>query len=214
MNIKTVYLFHRASMAYAGKYDAQESPKEPGKFITPDDHTETPAPMFDRSTQTCTYQPAENDWLVQAIPVQEPIPEPVILPTLDEVKANQITNLSAAFETRIHNGFTSSALGEPHSYPAKEKDQQNLAAAVSESLLPHLNEDWKAPVWCIDGEGNWVFLDHTASQIQQVNVDANASRIAAMKRYQTLTAEINAIDVNATTTEAEAIEAVQSTPWA
>jgi hypothetical protein len=213
MTTKTVYLFDRPSMLYNGTYEAQESPEEPGEFITPDDSTEMPAPEFDPSHKTCKYQEPLDDWLVEPIAVQASIQEPETVLTLDVAKTAQLDKLAITVQARIFNGFASSALGTQHTYPAKERDQQNLTAIVSESLLPLVDEDWKALFWCADGAGEWALVEHTASQIQQVQMDANASRKAAVTLSQMLTAQINAIEINSTTTEAEAIAAVQSTTW-
>jgi hypothetical protein len=110
--------------------------------------------------------------------------------SLAELKAAQITTLSAACQAQIYTGFTSSALGTAHTYPAKDKDQVNLSGSVVASLLPGLPPTWKTPFWCADSTGTWAFTDHTAAQIQQVGSDAKAAILEALTRNATLAAQV------------------------
>lgn len=54
---------------------------------------------------------------------------------LQAAKALQITVLSEACQASIFSGFTSTALGDLYSYPAKETDQFNLLSSVDSALL-------------------------------------------------------------------------------
>lgn len=111
-------------------------------------------------------------------------------PTLAEAKALQVSRVNAACQAAIYAGFTSSALGAPHSYPAKPQDQANLVASVMSSLLPNVQSGWTTPYWCADSDGKWSYAPHTAAQIQQVGSDGKAAVIAALDRCASLQAEI------------------------
>jgi hypothetical protein len=111
-------------------------------------------------------------------------------PTLANLKAAQIATLSAACQAQIYAGFTSSALGTVHTYPAKDKDQVNLSGSVVASLLPGLPPTWKTPFWCADSTGTWAFTDHTAAQIQQVGSDAKVAILDALIKNATLAAQV------------------------
>ncbi|MBP0589271.1 hypothetical protein J8I87_05975 [Paraburkholderia sp. LEh10] len=123
---------------------------------------------------------------------------------LDAAKTTQKAVVSQACQDAIFAGFTSSALGAPHSYPAKFTDQQNLNASVVASLLPGLPADWTTPFWCADADGTWAYLPHTAAQIQQAGRDGKATILACLTKNQQLADQIDA---------ATTIEAVQAIQW-
>lgn len=74
--MKTVYLFD-ATGAYIGTYDAQESPLEPGVFITPVFSTSSVPPEV-LPNQVAVFN--GNSWTVQQIPEPEPEMEPPVPP--------------------------------------------------------------------------------------------------------------------------------------
>jgi hypothetical protein len=115
---------------------------------------------------------------------------PESLLTLDELKANRVAALSADCQAQIYGGFTSDALGAPHLYPAKDRDQANLSGSVVASLLPGLAAGWVTPFWCMDAAGNWAFKPHTVAQIQQVGADGKAAIVAALERNAILAAQV------------------------
>lgn len=51
--MKTVYLYDAETREFTGTYEAQESPLEPGVFITPEASTDTPPPDFLVGQATC-----------------------------------------------------------------------------------------------------------------------------------------------------------------
>ena len=120
---------------------------------------------------------------------------------LAQAKALQTTKASAACASALTTGFTSSALGTPHTYPSQDDDQRNLQSAVSASAVAPSN--WTTPIWCANNDA-WSFTAHTASQIQQVNADWLAHRVAAQQKYADLIAQINA---------ATSLEEVQAIHW-
>jgi hypothetical protein len=119
---------------------------------------------------------------------------------LVSAQAMQANTLSSACAAAIVAGFTSSALGSPHTYPSQEKDQLNLTASYASSLAPNLPAGWITPFWCADATGNWAWTSHTAAQIQQVGTDGNAAVLACQSQNATLQAQVAA----ATTVDAVA----------
>ena len=104
----------------------------------------------------------------------------------------QIDVISIACQASIYAGFSSSALGSAHTYPAKDTDQQNLTASVLASLMPGLASNWTTPFWCADSNGDWAYVDHSAAQIQQVGQDGKTAILAALSKNQTLAAQVMA----------------------
>jgi hypothetical protein len=123
---------------------------------------------------------------------------------LDDAKASQKSVVSQACQAAIVAGFTSSALGAAHTYPAKPTDQQNLNASVVASLLPGITAGWTTPFWCADSGGHWAYVMHTVAQIQQVGVDGKAAILACLTKNQELAAQIDA---------ATTVDAVQVIQW-
>lgn len=126
------------------------------------------------------------------------------VPALADAQASQGTLLNTACANAIYAGFTSSALGTVHTYPAKDTDQQNLAASVLASLLPGIAANWTTPFWCADSGGNWSWAPHTAAQIQSVGQSGMAAILAAQNTNAQLQAQI---------AEATTVAAVQAITW-
>lgn len=63
---KIVYLYDPVTRGFAGTYDAQESPLEPGEFITPEHCTETPPPAL--LAGQWAFLDATNSWVVRGSP--------------------------------------------------------------------------------------------------------------------------------------------------
>ena len=112
--------------------------------------------------------------------------------SIDAARSARAKSIDASCASQILSGFSSSALGDVHHYPAKSTDQQNLSASVLASLLPDTNAEWVTPFWCSDNSGIWGFKPHTAAQIQQVGRDAKAAILAAMGKNEVLQAQIEA----------------------
>lgn len=133
-----------------------------------------------------------------------PTPGPSAAQQLATAKASQTAIVSAACQDAIFTGFTSSALGAAHTYPAKMTDQQNLASSVLSSVMPGIAAGWTTPFWCADGSGTWAYVMHTAAQIQQVGTDGKAAVLACLTKNQALASQIEA---------APTVEAVQAINW-
>jgi len=112
--------------------------------------------------------------------------------SMDEVKAAKLNELETACVTQIAAGFTSSALGETYTYPAKPTDQSNLQASVLASILPGVDGQWTTPFWCADTQGKWAYQAHTAAQIQQVGVDGKNAINAAIAQKIELEQQVEA----------------------
>ncbi|MCT7307806.1 DUF4376 domain-containing protein [Ralstonia wenshanensis] len=115
--------------------------------------------------------------------------DPISLMTLDQVRAAQAIKASTACGTALTSGFPSLALGTTHTYPSQDDDQRNLQSAVSAAIAAPSN--WTTPIWCASNDA-WSFTAHTAAQVQQVNADWLAHRVAAQQKYADLIARINA----------------------
>lgn len=126
-------------------------------------------------------------------------------PTLESVKASRIAAIASRCRAAIEAGFWSSALGDPHLYPAKPQDQANLNASVTASLIPGLPSDWTTPFWCADEAGAWSYVPHTSAQIQQVGLDGKEAITAALLRNEQLARQVNDPD----TDTPEKVEAIQ-----
>jgi hypothetical protein len=59
--------------------------------------------------------------------------------------------------------FSSTGLGEAHSYAARAIDQSNLTAARAAGRA--------RAIWCADGAGAWRRVQHTAEQVAKVHDD-------------------------------------------
>lgn len=116
----------------------------------------------------------------------------LITPTLAKTQGDQVAALSLSCQSQIYAGFQSLALGSMHTYPAKDKDQANLAASVLASLYPNLPANWTTPFWCMDSAGAWSLVPHTAAQIQQVGQDGKAAILTAITKNATLAAQVMA----------------------
>lgn len=115
-------------------------------------------------------------------------------PSLDSLRATKTAEINTACATAIVGGFTSAALGAPHTYDSALEDQLNLIGAVS------LGAD--LPYRCTDAVGMKAFRLHTAAQLKQVAADGAVIKLAALEKAATLKAQVQAA------ADAAAVEAV------
>lgn len=91
--------------------------------------------------------------------------------SLDDLLVKKITELKAGCESACRSGWTSDALGSPHTYDTdKDRDQVTLTAlsvAAMESMVQG-NTDWTYDVTCTDGDGVKSMRTHTATQMAQI----------------------------------------------
>jgi len=110
---------------------------------------------------------------------------------LAAAKKIKIDDIKRLCTEQIYAGFTSSALGTPHLYPAQDKDQMNLQASILASALPNTPASWTTPFWCQDvATGAWNFTPHTIAQIQQVGLDGKNAISAALIKNATLSSQV------------------------
>jgi len=115
-------------------------------------------------------------------------------PSLDEVKAAKSAEINAACASAIVGGFTSHALGAPHTYDSALEDQLNLIGAVG--------LDIDIPYRCADAAGVKDFRLHTAAQLKQVAADGALVKLTALEKAAALKAQVQAA------VDAAAVEAV------
>jgi hypothetical protein len=97
------------------------------------------------------------------------------LPTpLNTAKSKQIQALNDAWASATQNGFVSSALGAPYTYPSTQVDQGNMSSSVVASLVPGLPDGWTTLFKCTSQAGATSLRAHTASQIQKAGLDGMA----------------------------------------
>jgi hypothetical protein len=125
-------------------------------------------------------------------------------PSIADVKATRLAEISSACEAEIIAGFESSALGQAYTYPCKLTDQSNLMASVSAAREPGLPDTWRAPFWCQDASGAWSYQFHTAEQIRQVGMDGYTATLSKLQHKAALESFIEL---------AETIDAVEGITW-
>lgn len=94
MSAKLVHLFDETTGAYCGDYLAQESPLEPGEFITPIHSTDVPV-LPDVEGKTRNF--VSGEWVYIDIPKPPPPPPP----TAQEQIQAQIAAIEAQFTTTL-----------------------------------------------------------------------------------------------------------------
>ena len=104
----------------------------------------------------------------------------------------KLAELSAACAAEILGGYSSAALGAPHTYPSNPNDQSNMNASVTASLLPGQAADWTALFMCEDADGLWAMRPHTAAQIQQAGHDGYTAILQPRVKLDGLKAQVAA----------------------
>lgn len=110
-------------------------------------------------------------------------------PSLEAVAAAQLAAINAACRAAIEGGFVSTALGDPHAYPAKEHDQLNLIGQHARAVAT----DQPQVFWCVDATGAGAYRPHTAAQLAQVMQDGGAHKETQLLRAATLKAQVEGI---------------------
>jgi hypothetical protein len=127
---------------------------------------------------------------------------PTTAELLAAAQAAQIAVLTRQAHKVIVGGFSSAALGAPHTYPSTPTDQANLASAAIAAL--NAPAGWETPLSCADASGAWSLVQHTATQVAQVKTDELVMISAARVKLAALK-----MSVVAETT----IPAVQAITW-
>lgn len=103
---------------------------------------------------------------------------------LPVTRQNKIASLKASCKSAIESGFSSSALGTPHTYDSElPTDQTNIIGAMVASL-----SGASIPFTCTDSNGYKEQRLHTSAQLQQVfqagmqHIVVNKSKYDALKK--------------------------------
>lgn len=166
------------SGAIVAFYDSKDSPPPAGASVLA---------ITDAEWQTCISTPG---YTISGGALLAP-PAPTDAELLAGAQATQIALLRASCSVAIVSGFTSSALGSPHTYPTQITDQINLMGAAKAGELA-TDPSWTVSFWCVDGTGTWVYAPHTAAQIAQAFVDGAAQRMAYSTQLDNLTKQVMA----------------------
>ena len=238
MKTKIVNIFDSNTGLFVEACEAHESPEEPGVFHAPIYSTEDPLPTMSDGQVAVRCLPdgavpnngMDGAWVIKDDHIGETWYDKisgaaVVIDSLDissnlaatkpvalllkEAKQDKLAELSAACVAQIYEGFNSSALGAPYLYPAKDKDQANLSASVTASLIPSLPANWSTDFWCADSEGVWALRPHTAVQIQQVGLDGKAAIGKAIKRNADQAGKVIAI----MDSDSDWVGAINSVVW-
>ena len=102
------------------------------------------------------------------------------------IKSHQTAEINTACRAQIVAGFESSALGAAHFYPFKPEDQSNLMSTFMLSQISAMDKPFK----CWDSSGVSGYRMHTTAQLQQVGQDAEAHKMTALVKANTLKAQI------------------------
>jgi hypothetical protein len=104
--------------------------------------------------------------------------------SLDEIKAQKISELDQTCNQTILSGFTSSALGDPHEYDFDYEAQQNLAGMLS---LFNADATITDVTWKTKDAGPLV---HTKEQFLQLYKDGFDFKNSNIGKYWTLKAQV------------------------
>lgn len=112
-------------------------------------------------------------------------------PAISDLKMARINELTANCAAAIVGGYSSSALGSPHTYPSGVTDQINMMGSVTASLLPDLSSNWTTPFWCADSNGEWAFRAHRAVEIQKAGADGKAHVVSCQEKLSALSSAVS-----------------------
>ena len=105
---------------------------------------------------------------------------------LVEAQKAKIAELKAAVGKAIKSGFSSSALGQAHTYDSEQHNIDWIQAAVLSAV--------KTKITCDDGTGQATSKtprEHTVAQCKTVLTDGMAKLLARKTRFRTLRDEVN-----------------------
>jgi len=106
--------------------------------------------------------------------------------TLAELKASKTSEINSACSKAITSGFTSSALGTPHTYQSEQTDQLNLIGVVTAGQ----DDYFKCGITDANGNVTWNYELHTIVQLQQVLADGKVHKQGLLQKANTLKAQV------------------------
>ena len=148
------------------------------------------AVSLDDATFLRTINESDGVWTLIGGTVTKVMPTSAQL--LAAAQATASGAMNAATQAAIYAGFQSSALGKVYTYPAKDTDQQNLAASVLDAVINASTTGYTTPFWCEDSTGKWAYVPHTSAQMIQVGKDGKTAILAALSRNAVAQAAIAA----------------------
>ena len=114
---------------------------------------------------------------------------------LADARQSKIAELKAVVEKAIKSGFSSSALGQAHTYDSEQHNIDWIQAAVLSAK--------KTQITCDDGAKKKP-REHTVAQCKQVLTDGMAKLLTRKTRFRTLRDQVNA---------AADVKAVEAIKW-
>ena len=117
---------------------------------------------------------------------------------LADARQSKIAELKVAVEKAIKSGFSSSALGQAHTYDSEQHNVDWIQAAVACGK--------KTKITCDDGKSTATSKqprEHTAAQCKTVLTDGMARLLTRKTRFRTLRDKVNAA------ADVAAVEAIQ-----
>lgn len=111
--------------------------------------------------------------------------------TLQTACEDKLGDIKTKCSNLIYMGFESDALGAMHHYPMGDKDQINLQAAISASVIPSNTEFWTTPIWCQDANNTWAMREHTAAQVHKLAITSKSILDAARGKKASLEQLVN-----------------------
>ena len=110
----------------------------------------------------------------------------LLAPTLAELKTSKTNDINSACSKAITSGFTSSALGTPHTYQSEQTDQLNLIGVVTAGT----DDYFKCGVTDANGNITWNYALHTIAQLQQVLADGKVHKQGLLQKANTLKVQV------------------------
>lgn len=110
---------------------------------------------------------------------------------LANTKMTKKSDLSQQCNQAIVAGFTSSALGQAHTYPSDEEAQRNFNSEINKFVI---DSTYTTSLFKTLDAG---YLPHSKDQLFQVFSDGHASRVAQLAQLNQLKAQVDAVQTQA-----------------
>lgn len=172
------YAAYDSTGVITGFYDSEDSPVPNGI---------TAIEITNEQWLTCLGTPGYTvvDGLLSA-PVAKTDAE-----LLQDAISEKLASLASECQSKLTAGFQSNALGSTTDYPSLQTDQINLQSAAL-AAAASTSSEWQIPLWC-QQNGVWNYVNHTATQVQQVNIDWVSYRSSVQSAYATAIAQANSV---------------------
>lgn len=205
------YNYHPVTFEFVGASEADESPLEPGVILHPA-HSTPKQPPATTVNEVAVFSVSADAWSVVpdfrgqkfydqtsgaevvvdtlgAVAANLAEMKPLAM-ALSELKTQQTASINAACAAQITVGFTSSALGAPHSYTCTLEDQANLIALLTAAAGGKFT--------CVDSAGVKARPLHTDSQLRTVLTDGSNFKEPLLDKARMLKDQIASIQPSAT----------------